>query len=164
MRQRRVRLSAGPQEGQDVYIEVVVEAAGAVEQIYRTTSAYGVPVYSGSGFVPVTALRDIVLRAERREVPTVVLVLGDYDPAGRYIRERVAADIEAFAADHDVDIEVETIALVEAQDRIARSDPRTDGRAQAREVPDLAARVDGSSSRRSLRPTWRRSSPRRSRR
>jgi hypothetical protein len=103
------------QADQDLYIEVVVEAAGAVGQLFRTTADYGVPVYSGSGFVPVTALREMVLRAEDRDVPTVVLVLGDYDPAGRDIRERVASDIEAFADDHDGDIDVETIALTEDQ-------------------------------------------------
>ena len=108
------------QAGQNVYIELVVEAAGAVEQVFRTTAEYGVPVYSGSGFVPVTALRRIVLRAEDREVPTVVLVLGDYDPAGRYIRERVADDIAAFAEEHDGEIDVETIALTE--DRIDELD------------------------------------------
>ena len=42
------------QEGQPVYIEMVVEAAGAVDQVFRTTVDYGVPVRSGSGFVTVT--------------------------------------------------------------------------------------------------------------
>jgi hypothetical protein len=115
MRQSASVYQLDRQDGQDVYIEVVVEAAGAVEQVYRTTSQYGVPVYSGSGFVPVTALRQVVLRAEDRDVPTIVLILGDYDPAGRYIRERVVSDIAAFADEHDVDIEVETIALTESQ-------------------------------------------------
>jgi hypothetical protein len=102
------------QAGQPVYIEVVVEAKGAVEQIYGTTGdAYGIPVLSGSGFVAITALRNAVLRAEQREMPTTVLVLGDYDPAGIDIRSRVADDIEAFADGHDVDITVQTIALTE---------------------------------------------------
>jgi hypothetical protein len=46
-------------------------------------------------------------------MPTTVLVLGDYDPAGIDIRSRVADDIEAFADGHDVDITVQTIALTE---------------------------------------------------
>jgi len=104
------------QEGQAVYIEMVVEAAGAVEQIYRTTGDYGVPVYSGSGFVSITALRGMVLRAEARETPTVVLVAGDLDPAGMDIRARVGDDVAAFAGGHDVPgIEVVTIALDELQ-------------------------------------------------
>ena len=106
------------QRGQQVYIEVFVEAAGAVEQVYRTTGdAYGVPVYSGSGFNTVTALREVVLRAEEREIPTMILIAGDYDPAGRDIRERVADDIAAFIRDGHpgVSVDVQTIALTEAQ-------------------------------------------------
>lgn len=103
------------QEGQAVYVEMVVEAAGAVEQVFRTTGNYGVPVLSGSGFVSITALREIVLRAEAREVPTVILVAGDLDPAGRDIRARTAADIAAFAERHEAQITVQTIALTEGQ-------------------------------------------------
>ena len=104
------------QEGQPVYIEVVVEAAGAVEQVFRTTVDYGVPVHSGSGFVAVDALRKVVLRAEARDVETVVLVAGDLDPAGIDIRARVADELDAFALDHEVPgIEVVTIALTEDQ-------------------------------------------------
>jgi hypothetical protein len=104
------------QEGQPVYIEVVVEAAGAIEQVYRTTVDYGVPVYSGSGFVSTTALRKAVLRAEQLDVPTVILVAGDFDPAGMDIRARVDDDISAFAMGHDVPgIEISTIALTEGQ-------------------------------------------------
>jgi hypothetical protein len=65
--------------------------------------------------MPVTALREMVLRAGERDVPTLILVLGDYDPAGRYIRERVDADIEAFADEEIVAITVETVALTEDQ-------------------------------------------------
>ncbi|MEJ7788151.1 MAG: hypothetical protein WKF96_25395 [Solirubrobacteraceae bacterium] len=103
------------QDGQPVYIEMLVEAAGAVEQVFRTTGHYGVPVLSGSGFVSITALRGIVLRAETRDVPTRILVAGDLDPAGHDIRARVGEDIAAFAENHDADITVETIALTEDQ-------------------------------------------------
>jgi hypothetical protein len=115
MRQSASVYQLDRQEGQPVYIEMAVEAAGAVEQVYRTTGAYGVPVYSGSGFVSITALRGMVLRAELREMPTVVIVAGDYDPAGIDIRARVADDVAAFAIGHDAEIEVLTIALDERQ-------------------------------------------------
>lgn len=104
------------QTGQPVYVEIVVEAAGAVEQVFRTTVDYGVPVYSGSGFNTVTALRESVLRAEVREMPTAVLVAGDLDPAGIDIRARVADEVAAFADGHDIlGIEAVTIALDEDQ-------------------------------------------------
>jgi len=115
MRQSASVYQLDRQEGQPVYLEMVVEAAGAVRQVYRSTSYYGVPVSSGSGFVSVTALREMVLRAERRDVPTVLLIAGDLDPAGHDIRARVAKDIAAFAEEHDATISVETVALTERQ-------------------------------------------------
>lgn len=99
------------QRGQDPYIEVFVEASGAVDQVFGTTGQYGIPVYSGSGFNTVTALREVALRAARRETPTRLLILGDYDPAGQFIRERVAAEVEAFGDEHGAHIEVQTVAL-----------------------------------------------------
>lgn len=105
------------QHGQLVYIEVFVEAAGAVEQAFRTTAPYSVPVYSGSGFNSITALREIVVRTERRKAPTVILIAGDYDAAGRDIRQRAADDVAAFIQDghHGVTVDVQTIALTEPQ-------------------------------------------------
>jgi len=115
MRQSASVYQLDRQDGQELYIEMVVEAAGAVEQVFRTTGKYGVPVLSGSGFVSITALRGMVLRAETRGIPTMILVAGDLDPAGRDIRARVAADIAAFAEGHDAEIEVKTIALTDGQ-------------------------------------------------
>jgi hypothetical protein len=106
------------QRGQDPYIEVFVEASGAVDQVFATTAQYGVPVYSGSGFNTVTALREVAVRAARRETDTRLLILGDYDPAGQFIRERVAAEVEAFAGEHGAYIEVQTVALT--LDQIAK--------------------------------------------
>lgn len=103
------------QDGQSVHIEVVVEAAGAVEQVFRTTGTYGVGVLSGSGFSSITSLHDAVLRADDRDVPTIILTAGDLDPAGWDIRARVDADISAFAERHEVPITTRTIALTEGQ-------------------------------------------------
>jgi hypothetical protein len=116
MRQSATEYRLDRQEGQPVYIEMVVEAAGAIPQVYRTTVGFGVPVCSGSGFVSVDALRKVVLRAETREMPTIALIAGDLDPAGIDIRDRVASELEAFAREHDVPgIEMVTIALTEEQ-------------------------------------------------
>jgi hypothetical protein len=103
------------QQEQPVYIEVFVEAVGAMRQVFRTTSDYSIPVYSGSGFNSITALREIVLRAEARDVPTLILIVGDYDPAGVEIRARVEADVGAFSDAHGTGIEVRTVALTEEQ-------------------------------------------------
>ncbi len=144
MRESATEYRLDRQDGQPVYIEMVVEAAGAVEQVFRTTRDYGVPVHSGSGFVAVDALRKLVLRAETRETPTVILVAGDLDPAGIDIRARVADELDAFALGHDVQgIEVDTIALDERQVDAARARESGDACQETREVPVVAARLDG---------------------
>jgi hypothetical protein len=99
------------QAGQPVYIEMVIEAAGAIPQVYRTTQDYGVPVYSGSGFVSVDALRKVVLRAAERPVPTMILLAGDYDPSGDDIRARAGDESAAFAVEDDAEIDVVVVAL-----------------------------------------------------
>ncbi|MDQ3672706.1 MAG: hypothetical protein M3364_09780 [Actinomycetota bacterium] len=102
------------QRGQSVYIEVFVEAHGGVEQVAGIVGkdSYGIPVYSGSGYNTVTALREVVLRAELRDVPTLVLILGDFDPHGDNIRQRVSDDVGAFAEHHnDAAVEVQTVSL-----------------------------------------------------
>ena len=113
MRGAAERYRLDRQEGQERYLEVVVEARGAVEQVWRTTSPYSVPVYSGSGFSTVTSCAS-PSSGRRRDAPTTILVLGDYDdPSGIDIRLRVRGDIEAFALEHDAEIGVEEIALTE---------------------------------------------------
>lgn len=116
MRQSASVYQLDRQDGQAVYIEMLVEAAGAVEQMFRTTGHYGVPVLRAAGFVSITALRQIVLRAATRHIPTRILVAGDLDPAGHDIRARVGEDITAFAKNHyAADITVQTVALTEPQ-------------------------------------------------
>lgn len=102
------------QRGQSIYIEVFVEAHGGVEQVAGIvgSASYGIPVFSGSGYNTVTALREVVLRAEPRDVPTLVLILGDFDPHGEFIRERVADDVTAFSVRHEgAGVDVQTVAL-----------------------------------------------------
>jgi hypothetical protein len=84
---------------------LVVEAAGAVQQVASTTKPYGITTRSGSGFNTITSLREAALRAADRTVPTTILVVGDYDPTGEDIRARVADDVGAFAAAHDATFE-----------------------------------------------------------
>jgi hypothetical protein len=114
-KQRAENYRRDRQEGQEYFIEVFVEAAGAMQQVFRTTSPYGIPVYSGSGFNTITALRQIAIRAEQRfyeaRQSTVILIVGDYDPAGVDIRDRVRKDVEGFMEQHGGDVYVHTVAL-----------------------------------------------------
>jgi hypothetical protein len=83
-------------DGQPQRMEVWCEAAGMVPQLRRITHEYSIPVYSSGGFNSLTAIRQIVDDCVACEQDTVVLHLGDYDPSGVSIFERVRDDVEAF--------------------------------------------------------------------
>lgn len=82
--------------GQSRSVEVWVEAGGMVPMVSRIAHAYGADVYSSGGFDSVTAKHAAAMRIARRNRPTAVLHIGDYDPSGLSILDSVAEDIEAF--------------------------------------------------------------------
>jgi hypothetical protein len=87
------------QEGQAQFLEVWVEAAGMVPQIFRATGKPGLPVFSSSGFDSTTVKYEAAKRLLEREIPTVVLHVGDYDPSGVALFENVREDVTAFYED-----------------------------------------------------------------
>jgi hypothetical protein len=87
------------QHGQDHDIELWTEAAGMMAQLERVAGEYSVPVYSGGGFVSLTAVRDLVDRVTDRDRPTVLLHVGDYDPSGESIFETITEDAGRFLED-----------------------------------------------------------------
>lgn len=90
---RRDRLA-----GQEVAVEVWVEAAGMVPQVVRVVADYGVAVYSSGGFDSTTAKHDAAQRVAGRHRPTVVLHIGDHDPSGVAVFTSAAEDVAAMAA------------------------------------------------------------------
>lgn len=82
--------------GQEVAIELWCEAAGMVPQLVRVAFPYSVPVYSTGGFSSVTVTHEIAGRALKRDVPTVFLHVGDFDPSGESIFDAMATDAKMF--------------------------------------------------------------------
>jgi hypothetical protein len=82
--------------GQSVAIEFWCEAAGMVPQLRRVAYPFSVPVYSTGGFSSVTVTHEIAQRALKRDVPTVFLHVGDYDPSGESIFESMSQDARMF--------------------------------------------------------------------
>ena len=105
------------QTDQRLRIEVWCEAAGMIPQLQRVTSEHSIPVYSCGGFNSLTAIRQIDddVIADGRD--TCLLHLGDYDPSGVSIYERVIRDVRAFLADDAPDVEFAgvPVALTESQ-------------------------------------------------
>jgi hypothetical protein len=116
---RAKRYRRDRQAGQDHYIELWCEAAGMIQQLARVANRYSVPVYSCGGFASLTANHEASARALDRDVPTMLLHVGDFDPSGESIFESMAADAAAFV-EHDSAvytqaIEAERVALTAGQ-------------------------------------------------
>jgi hypothetical protein len=95
-RQRHKHYSRDRLAGQDVRIELWCEAAGMAPNLQRIAFPYSIPVYSTGGFSSVTVTYEIAQRALEREVPTVFLHVGDYDPSGESIFAAMSEDAERF--------------------------------------------------------------------
>ena len=80
-------------------IEVWVEAAGMMQMLARAAHAFGASVHSSGGFESVTAKHEAARRIAHREVPTVVVHIGDLDPSGLSILDSAADDVCAFVED-----------------------------------------------------------------
>ncbi len=97
------------QEGQRVRLELWCEAAGMAPQLARVANIFSVPVFSTGGFASLTTVRQIADRALDRDVPTVLLHVGDYDPSGESIFESIAVDAAAFV---EADRPIRTLELI----------------------------------------------------
>lgn len=118
---------------QPVYIEVLCEAEGLMQRLHRVSRRYGVPVYSGAGFDGIKGKRAFAERAMARDVPTVVLNVGDRDDRGEDAYRAAAEDAIAWVED-DTDLRFERIALTTGQaDGLGLLD--ADGKAEAEGVP-----------------------------
>lgn len=84
------------QTGQSQYIEVWCEAGGMVPQLGQVCHPFGIPVHSAGGFLSVTAIHETAKRIARRDIPTVLLHIGDFDPSGDSIFQVIEEDVGAF--------------------------------------------------------------------
>jgi len=84
------------QAAQPYYIELYCEAAGMIPQVARGVKQFSIPVYSGGGFDSTTARWEVAQRVVERNVPTVLLHLGDRDNYGDSIVTAWAEDIVAY--------------------------------------------------------------------
>jgi hypothetical protein len=103
-------------EGQPRWVEVWCEASGMAPQLARAVGGYGVTVYSSGGFDSVTLKYEAAVRVARREVPTVIIHVGDLDRSGLSLVQAAAEDVEAFAAGLDAEgVEFKRAALTAEQ-------------------------------------------------
>jgi hypothetical protein len=88
------------QDGQPQRLQIWCEAAGMVPRIASSVRAFGVPVLSSSGFDSVTIKHRIGLDIARRNMLTIIGVVGDHDPHGLAVVDSRADDIKVFVNDY----------------------------------------------------------------
>ena len=110
---------ADRQAGQDIRLEAWCESAGMLPQLRRICDDYSIPVYSCGGFNSVTAVKRIAETVAAYDQDTVMLHLGDYDPSGISIYERVVRDVQAFLADDAPHREFRGVRVVLTEEQIA---------------------------------------------
>lgn len=94
---RRARAYRRNKQAMQPYaIELWSEAGGMVYQLADVAENYSIPVYSAGGFASLSATHEIARRAVARNVPTVLLHVGDFDPSGVSIFSAMAEDAAAF--------------------------------------------------------------------
>lgn len=86
------------QAGQPTYVELFCEAPGMMQQLVRVAFPFSVPVYGTRGFTGLGVVAEIARRALLRDVATVLLQIGDYDPSGESIFEAMSQDALTFVS------------------------------------------------------------------
>jgi hypothetical protein len=97
------------QAGQPYAIELWSEAGGMVYQLATVAHDYAIPVYSAGGFASLSATHEIAERALERNVPTVILHVGDFDPSGVSIFTAMMSDAAAFV---ETDRAIQTLEII----------------------------------------------------
>jgi hypothetical protein len=97
------------QAGQPYAVELWSEAGGMVYQLAKVADDYSIPVYSAGGFASLSATHQIAARALQRNVPTVILHVGDFDPSGVSIFTSMMADAAAFV---EADRAIKTLEII----------------------------------------------------
>jgi hypothetical protein len=97
------------QAGQPYAIELWSEAGGMVYQLAAVADDHSIPVYSAGGFASLSATHEIAERALRRNVPTVILHVGDFDPSGVSIFTSMMTDAAAFV---EADRAIQTLEIL----------------------------------------------------
>lgn len=108
-------------EGQERWVELWCEAGGMAPQLARVVGGYGITVYSSGGFDSLTVKYEAAQRIVDRDVPTVVLHVGDFDPSGVTMFQAALEDVRAFVDEDGVD-EVEFTRVALTREQVGRYD------------------------------------------
>lgn len=110
------RLSVRPPSAVQPYaVEVWCEKSTVNDVLVPLCQQYGSTLVTGLGELSVTACHRLRERVVEYDKPTRIIYLSDFDPAGQSMPVAVARKIEYLAQDHDLDIQLRSVALTADQ-------------------------------------------------
>ena len=111
------RLRFDRQRGQARHVVVWCEAAGMAPQLSAAVEEFGVAVLSSGGFDSLTFKHTVAVEIADREVPTMILHVGDRDPSGEHVHMSLSEDLNAFVEDLAAEdyVRLERIAVTDEQ-------------------------------------------------
>ena len=118
----------------DVYVEVWCESESIGAVIQSECDRLGVSLYPTRGFSSVTLTSQAAegIRAWSRERPVKIVYVGDYDPAGVLIDDKVMAELRQHLPNHD--LEKIRVAITAEQAVKLPSKPRRKGEKRRRDI------------------------------
>lgn len=108
-------LTTGFRRSQDYMGEVWCEKSTMNDILLPLAKLLGFNLVTGVGEMSETACRNLVDRVVDAELPTRILYISDFDPAGRSMPKAVARKIEYHLQGLDLDIELQPIVLTPEQ-------------------------------------------------
>ena len=120
-------------DDQGVYVEVWLEKDALAGVLYPITAQYDVPLMVTRGYPSLTFLHSAAQGILAEDKPAFLYYLGDHDPSGVHIPQKVESDLREMAA--GAEIHFERIAVnvdqIEALNLPTRPTKKTDSRSKA---------------------------------
>ena len=120
-------------DDQGVYVEVWLEKDALAGVLYPITAQYDVPLMVTRGYPSLTFLHSAAEGILAEDKPTFLYYLGDHDPSGVHIPQKVESDLREMA--RGAEIHFERIAVnvdqIEAWNLPTRPTKKTDSRSKA---------------------------------
>ncbi len=119
-------------DDQGVYVEIWLEKDALSGVLYPTTAKYDVPLMVTRGYPSLSFLHSAAEGILEEDKPTFLYYIGDHDPSGVHIPQKVEADLREMAA--GAEIYFERIAVnvdqIEAWNLPTRPTKKTDTRSK----------------------------------
>jgi hypothetical protein len=108
---------ARPTIAQPYHVELWCEKTTINDLLISLARQYGLNVVTGEGEISLTQCHEVVDRAVQAGLPTRILYISDFDPAGQSMPVAVARKIEhaIYRRQLDLDIQVRNVALTKEQ-------------------------------------------------